>query len=488
MNRMRFGALLLMRGRRFGFYLSHRVVLTVPKPGHVRAASLADFQPAQVFVADGVAIAFFEAMIAATNTSDEFPSSFDMVKRMLSMPEELRLNDFLEKMRLQYGAELADFAVPVPQKENEKEGESTMEETDVINEFNSKYEEARARFGKRPNILICGYTGSGKTSLARAILGDVVPENAIGDGRPMTMGYDSYENELVRIWDSKGLENGQAEEEFTAHTREFVRKCQEDPNVDNHIHLVWYTIQGSGARVTDCDLNLIRNIFNPEHVIAVVTKADATRPRQKEALMQALTEAGIPEDRIIFTSDAISGAVGCKELMHLSYKMLPEAYKDAFLEAQRIDQEARLQAIREKNGKAKAIITTAVTAAAAAGAIPIPLSDAAVLIPIQITMIASLAGLYGLRQEAIKQSALPFVAKLVGIFAASSILKLIPGLGSAVNATVAGTLTAAMGMFVKSNFEETAIAKVKGLPAPQLNFDVELFKKFYEEYKKNENN
>ena len=59
-------------------------------------------------------------------------------------------------------------------------------------------------------------------------------------------------------------------------------------------------------------------------------------------------------------------------------------------------------------------------------------------------------------------------------------------LGSAVNATVAGTLTAAMGMFVRSNFEETAIAKVKGLPAPQLNFDVELFKKFYAEYKRNE--
>ena len=62
MNRLRFGALLLMRGRRFGFYLSHRIVLTVPKPGHVRAASLADFQPAQVLVADGVAVPFFEAM------------------------------------------------------------------------------------------------------------------------------------------------------------------------------------------------------------------------------------------------------------------------------------------------------------------------------------------------------------------------------------------------------------------------------------------
>ena len=103
-------------------------------------------------------------------------------------------------------------------------------------------------------------------------------------------------------------------------------------------------------------------------------------------------------------------------------------------------------------------------------------------------MIASLAGLYGLRQEAVKQSALPFVAKLVGIFAASSLLKLIPMLGSAVNATVAGTLTAAMGMFVRSNFEEVAIAKVKGQPAPQLNFDVELFKRFYAEYKKTEAN
>ena len=326
MNRLRFGALLLMRGRRFGLYLSHRVMLTVPKPGVIRAASLAEFQPAQVFAADGVAIQFFEALTKAANSSETFPSSFDMVKRMLSLPAEMRLNDFFEKMRRQYGAKLVEFTVPAPQNENEQ-GDNAMDETDVITEFNSKYEEARVRFGKRPNILVCGYTGSGKTSLTKAILGDLVPDNAIGDGRPMTMGYDCYENELVRIWDSKGLENGQTEEEFTVHTRNFVRQRQEDSDVDNHIHLVWYTIQGSGARVTDCDLNLIRDIFNPEHVIVVVTKADATRQRQRDALLQALMEAGIPEERIVFTSDSESGSIGCKELMLLSYRMLPEAYK-----------------------------------------------------------------------------------------------------------------------------------------------------------------
>ena len=69
-----------------------------------------------------------------------------------------------------------------------------------------------------------------------------------------------------------------------------------------------------------------------------------------------------------------------------------------------------------------------------------------------------------------------------GVFASSSLLKLVPGLGSAVNAAVAATITGAMGRFVRGNFEEAAIAKIEGRPAPALVFDVELFKKFYEEY------
>ncbi len=484
MNKLRFGAL-LYNGKELGFYLSHRVVFTVHGSGAVHAMAMHDFLPCKVFAVNGVAVSFPQALPAAITTSRRFGNSLEFVKKTLEFPENCSWENLKKMMKKWYGAELEDFFIPVPAQENNMQTEENdMEETEVIKEFNEKYKEARGKFGKRPNILVCGYTGSGKTSLVKAILGDVVPENAIGDGRPMTMGYDCYENELVRIWDSKGLENGEAEEEFTAHTRDFVRERQHDPDVDNHIHLVWYTIQGSGARVTDCDINLIRNIFNPEHVIVVVTKTDLTRDRQKEALVQALEEAGVRKSRIVFTSDEEGGAIGCGDLMRLSYNMLPEAYKDAFMEAQRIDKEARIQAIEEKQRKAKAIVATAVTAAVAAGAIPIPLSDAAVLIPIQITMIATLAGLYGLREEAIKQAALPFVAKMVGVFAATSLLKLLPGLGSAVNAAVAGSLTGAMGVFVRNNFESIAIAKAKGEPMPALNFDVELFKRFYDEYKK----
>jgi len=489
MNKMRFGAILVSDDREIGFYLSHRVVLTVPQSGAVRAVSFEQFGKCRVFARNGTAVSCFDAMMQAASVKTKFENSTVMVNRFLNLPENSSFDSLCAYMEQKHGAALEDFEVKMiqedPDNPNTQQWRSEMENFDVKKEFNSKYEEARERFGKRPNILVCGYTGSGKSSLVKAILGDVVPDSAIGDGAPKTMGYDCYENDLVKIWDSKGLELGETEEEFTAQTRSFVRARQEDPNVDNHIHLVWYTIQGPGARVTDCDKNLIKNIFNTKNVIVVVTKSDITRPNQKSALQQVIMESGVPADRIIFTCDEEGGSAGCKELMNLSYAMLPDAYKDAFMEAQRIDREAKIQAVRDKAGKAKAIIATATTAAAGAGAVPIPLSDAAVIIPIQVTMIASLAGLYGLREEAVKQSALPFVARLAGVFLATSLLKLIPGLGSAINATIAATLTGAMGLYVKSNFEESAIAKIEGRPAPDLGFDVELFKKFYAEYKKN---
>ncbi len=489
MNRMRFGALLVSDERQVGFYLSHRVVLTVPCPGTVRAVSFEQFGKCRVFARSGVAISCFHAMMKAASTGAKFKNSLEMVNFFLDLPENSGFDPLCEYMERKYGAAMEDFEIKNIQEEPENQTNQQwryeMENFDVKKEFNSKYEEARARFGKCPNILVCGYTGSGKSSLVKAILGNVVPDSAIGDGAPKTMGYDCYENDLVRIWDSKGLELGETEEQFTEQTRNFVRTRQNAPEVDDHIHLVWYTIQGPGARVTDCDKNLIRNIFNTRNVIVVVTKSDITRANQKTALQEVIMASGVPADRIIFTCDEEGGSEGCRELMNLSYAMLPDAYKDAFMEAQRIDREAKIEAVRGKAGKAKAIITTATTAAGGAAAIPIPLSDAAVIIPIQVTMIATLAGLYGLREEAVKQSALPFVARLAGVFLATSLLKLIPGLGSAINATVAATLTGAMGLYVKNNFEESAIARIEGRPAPDLGFDVELFKKFYAEYKKN---
>ena len=366
-------------------------------------------------------------------------------------------------------------------------GQNTFSEQDFLAQVKAAREKMDIR---RPNILICGYTGAGKTSLVKAILGEVVPADAIGAGKPHTQGYASYENEHVRVFDSKGLELGETEESFLTVTKEFLADRRSDlSKVDDHIHLVWYAIQAPGSRVTECDKQLITKIFNPNNVIVLLTKADIARTNQLEAMKAELMAAGIPEKRIIPTSDVEGGSIGCKELMELSYEMLPNAYRDAFELAQTIDLDRKIQAVYGLATKAKSIIAAAAVAAGGIGFTPIPCSDAPLLVAGQATLIAGLAALYSVGDDAVKVGLLPFLAKVAGTTLASSILKFIPGLGTIaggmITAAIATSLTGAMGLYVKNYFEELAIAKIKGEPLPEPPWHPELFLKFYEEYKAN---
>ena len=119
MNRLRFGALLLMRGQRFGLYLSHRVVLTVPKPGRIRATALQEFQPCQVLALNGVALPFFNALCEAVSSQESFSSSFDMIKSLLKLPDNTEFMSLFTMLQKQFGAGLEEFTLPVPeQKQN----------------------------------------------------------------------------------------------------------------------------------------------------------------------------------------------------------------------------------------------------------------------------------------------------------------------------------------------------------------------------------
>lgn len=360
-------------------------------------------------------------------------------------------------------------------RENKRRVE--MENMDCKTEFERNFNEAEW-FCKRPNILVAGYTGCGKTSLIRTVLGsEIVPAEGVDNSRPCRIEFDCYENEEIRLWDSRGLELGEKEADFREQMREFVAERQDDTNVEEHIHLVWYLIQGNGARVTDCDLALMKEIFTPDNVIAVLSKKDITRPAQAEAIRKVLLEAGIPEERIVEVSDAEGDGIGCRELVALSLRMLPAAYRDAFLTAQQIDREAKAAKLAEKNETARAIVNDAAQEAAQVAEVPVERSENVPLIPIGIAMAAHLASLYGLRERKLHDEAAEFVKSVF-----TALPETVPWYESSavIGAETAHRLVETLGNWLHNNFEAYALAKIKGLPKPSPGFDLELFKEFYQ--------
>ena len=111
--------------------------------------------------------------------------------------------------------------------------------------------------------------------------------------------------------------------------------------------------------------------------------------------------------------------------------------------------------------KCQYIIHSAATAAGAIGISPIPGSDIVPITAVQASMLIGLAKVFGisLTEAAAQQTAKAFVVGNLGKMIASSLSKLIPGLGSAVCATVAVALTEALGWETAEEFAKQAKQK-----------------------------
>ena len=129
--------------------------------------------------------------------------------------------------------------------------------------------------------------------------------------------------------------------------------------------------------------------------------------------------------------------------MERTHEILPEAVRRAFTNTQGV-------VIRLKVRHARAVVGAAGAAAGTVGAAPIPVSDAVVLMPIQVGMLAGVSAIFGIDvtrgriAELIRGLAKSGGTEWAGKALVQALLKVVPGT-ELISAVVATAITLALG-------------------------------------------
>ena len=325
--------------------------------------------------------------------------------------------------------------------------------------YAEKHAEALHELG-RFNLAVFGKTGAGKSTLVNAIFGQRVA--ATGTGRPVTTGlqYYAHPEGILGLYDSAGFETGEAGDVVLDRLDEIVRESRSKP-IAERIHAAWYTVRWSDRRFESRQGDFVRRLSDlglPVVMVLTQVPMNAAGRLHPDAVELAAYIEGLglplrPTTRAYLTNALedpfhATPVHGLQALLDATFETAPEAALLALTAAQQIDLERKRQA-------ATRIVRTSAGAAVATGATPIPFSDAAILIPLQVTMLARVTATFGLEMPNSQLAGLvgsltvATGATTAGRWLVSSLLRVVPGgqlPAMAISGSVAGALTSAMGM------------------------------------------
>jgi uncharacterized protein (DUF697 family)/GTP-binding protein EngB required for normal cell division len=313
-----------------------------------------------------------------------------------------------------------------------------------------KVQEAMKERG-HATVLIAGRSGVGKSTLINVVFQGNLAET--GHGRPVTREIREYTKpEMpISLIDTRGLELERYEETLSELEKLVVaRQSDADPN--RHVHCAWVCINEDSRRVEEGETKLVDMLTDlGVPIVGVVTKARADqgfRAEVQRLLPRAKNVVSVRAIREILDEGQELSPKGLTELVDVTMTLIPEGQKTAFVAAQKVS-------LALKQRRAHTVVATAAAAAAAIGATPIPFTDAALLVPLQIGMLAGVSATFGLAfDDAFFATLVSSVTGSVGATVAGraivgTLFKLLPGVGNvvggAINAATAATLTTTLG-------------------------------------------
>ncbi|MCR5084535.1 MAG: GTP-binding DUF697 domain-containing protein [Succinivibrionaceae bacterium] len=322
-----------------------------------------------------------------------------------------------------------------------------MTETNFSGRYQEEYQRLLAS-ASRPSVLVAGPTGAGKSSLVNLVLGREIAK--VGAGRPVTSGIKRYDHDLVNIYDSEGYETGEASQQrFKDMIVGFID--QQAGRAEDAINVIWYCVSAPSERLHDADILCVSALrAKGLQVAMVLTQVDCASERACNDLRAAISESlGTVPVFLSSTEPGLRLSPGVDDLYKWTRDRLPESLRLAFMSASNRD-------IAAKAERGRAEVWQHVTGAFATGFLPIPTSDAPVLLANQMGMLARLSALWGIDVDLLlKLVSIESLLPLAGKTLAGNVLKLFPGVGTAVGGVINGMVAAGVTFGVGMAFNES---------------------------------
>ena len=354
---------------------------------------------------------------------------------------------------------------------------------------------------KTLNIIVIGKSGVGKSTLINSLFRGNFAETGLG--RPVTSEIRKKVKKdfPLAIYDTPGFELSSGQQnKVKDEILNIIQKGNASKDINDAIHCIWYCVNVGGNRTFDgSEIKWLKEFTSENkatHVPIIIVLTQAV-PKKKAAEMKKLVEAeNLDIVKVVpllaqdmdFDEEYIARAYGLDTLIDVMAEVLPAELQNTLQNVQKASLESKKKA-------SQAVIATAVAGTFGEGFAPIPFSDAALLIPTQVSMIAGITVIFGL--DINKSFLTSFVTATIGSAGAtvlgktivSNLLKLIPGIGTItggmISGTTAGLLTTALGeaylkimeMVYKGEINKEDLYSKDGQDAMTQLFKTELKKK-----------
>lgn len=314
---------------------------------------------------------------------------------------------------------------------------------------------------KNLNVMILGKTGVGKSTLINNMFNQKMAETGVGKPVTQKIRKITKPDFPLAIYDTPGLELGGENainsllEEVTSEIDKGVRSG----DISKTIHCIWYCISTPSHRFEQAEIDFLKKFLGKTSeydVPVIIVLTQSYSKNDAKSLIKEIEKENLPIVNIVpvlaenydLDEEYTAMAYGLDRLSEIMNSVIPDAVRKTFVSVQKANLEL-------KKGKAQAVVATSAVAAAATGAVPIPFSDAAALVPEQIAMLGGITAVFGIPIE--KGTITAIVSATIGTAGTTvlgktivaNLIKLIPGIGSVAGGVISGTtaaaLTAALG-------------------------------------------